>query len=321
MDAKFERAKRRYTSGIGWAALTFLVCFIFWFVFFRPLPGGRLTAVIVANPIVVWSLDSERHTAVIVTILPDTTVEATRGYGRYPLDSLWKFGQMNREDRGLLAETLQDSLGVPIHWYLGGLFMSEQRVDDPTKIISRAISLSSASRFFRGEFRTNIDPLTYMRFLKEFYFGRKSTTTIDLTDPGALDEEQLPDGGRIYTVNARRLDTLLGHLFEEGKIREENLTISIFNTTKTPTLGERVSRFVAHMGGNVVSVGNSKEIVSSMCHIRADRENLKRYTARRIQQELGCLVLTASPGGERTDLSIFIGQEYANRYIPRKTQN
>lgn len=107
-------------------------------------------------------------------------------------------------------------------------------------------------------------------------------------------------------------DKLSASLFGNATVIEERQSISIINGANIPGLGQRLARFVANMGGNVVSVTTGKQ-EASMSAV-ACREK-KTYTCAKLRQLLGFGFMG---GSQETiaDITITIGQDSVKRQLP-----
>lgn len=242
---------------------------------------SRFTVLFYSDPIRVLVWNKGRGESVVVTIPESVVIPAVHGYGKYALSSLWKFGELDPKEESLLALSLSEVLGIPIKWYIG-----------PN--------------------RTNVPfPLLFqMRLIPQ------KATIIDASL--ARREVVLPDNSTQQELDDIELDRILGNVFEVPRVREEAIPIAIYNTTKTPALGTRMARMIAHVGGNVLIVGNSTQTVSPVCVIVGKEETLKMHTAAFLAKELGCDRTIQRVEDNRVELSFFVGEGYAVRFSPQQ---
>lgn len=227
----------------------------------------RFAVVMVTSPVRVWVWDKERGGGVVISIPDDTRIPTV--YGTYPVSSVWKLGELDRKDELLLARSLSEVLGIPIKWYIG-----------PN--------------------RTNVP------FPLLFHIRMTSQKGKIIDASSALREVVLPDGSTQQELDESKFERILGNAFEVKKVREEALPIAVYNTTKTPALGTRMGRMITHLGGNVLVVGNSTQVVSDTCLITGKKETVKMYTAVFLAKELGCSRHVARMEDERVELSVYV---------------
>lgn len=84
----------------------------------------------------------------------------------------------------------------------------------------------------------------------------------------------------------------------------EKISIAIVNGTGVAGLGNRIARLITNIGGNVVSVSTSDNLISDS-EILYSKEN--NYTARRIAQILS-FKINNKDNMDISDVTIFIGK-------------
>jgi len=146
-------------------------------------------------------------------------------------------------------------------------------------------------------------------------------TLIDMAKKNIVEVEELPDGTKQYHILTKEVDVVCKGLFEDEKIREEGLTVALFNTTEMPALGFRTARILSALGMMVVSVGNrtEEEAPISRCQILADKQSLASYTVAQIDRLFNCEKKQAR-SDKRADVEVYIGTEYSGRFVPMQTK-
>lgn len=308
-----EKSGRNIIVILALAAVIFL-----WFSFGRRTNASRFTVAFHSNPVIVWSWDIRKERGVVVSIPDSTLIEAIHGYGKYPISSLWKLGELNQKNAGLLSLSLSEVLGVPVPWYME--LLRESKSTNALGVVREAFSLKNLIAYFSGSYRTNISPRLLFKMVRIVHTLVNSTTvtSIDLSRTPSLRSLELADGTQAYEIDEKALDTLLGNEFEDEKARQEAIPVGVYNTTDTPTLGTRMARAITHLGGNVLLVDNSTNPVTSVCLVSGKEYALKSYTAAFLIREFGCVSEKGQEVSvdERVDLAVFVGQEYAKRFEP-----
>lgn len=284
-----------------WVVVTFFfaIVVLLW-GFLRIKEAPRLTIAFGSDPIILWSTDETSGQSMLFSIPGDTLIDAVGGFGTYEGRSLWKLN--------ILSESLEETFGVAVPWYIGP---SEGEIDGSLQAVKNVFSLSGIVKYLRGVYRTNISPIHFIRILlKAYRMNSGNTKTIDLRGSPALIRLSLPDGSTAQKIDVAGLDSLIGHEFEDERVRRETMAIGVYNTTGTPTLGSRFARKLSHLGALVLLVDNSKAEVLSLCEIRGSAQSLKSYTAQRIRSDLGCVKGVNEMTGDGADLEVFIGSAH-----------
>jgi len=319
-SGRYERIGARYGAwlvrGFG-IIIILLVCLCFFALQTRQLSTFRHTIVLAGTPMHIWSWDIAKNTFVDIQIPADTIIDAVRGYGRYSLEALWKFGSIDRNESFLAVQSLEEVLGLPIAWYIGPSDLALPHESDSRGAATGYFSFQKIVAFFSGKFRTNIPPSLFMQLVWKLLWVRPdSVVTLDLSrlDSGSLVD--LPDGTHVYVLDPDRLDVLFGNTFEDERIRKEARSVGVFNTTSMPTLGNRLARLLGHVGVLVVTVGNDTPMVDR-CVVSGTKDNLQSLTAQFLIALLDCRKWERDEGG-RADIVVRLGSDYRQRFLPSR---
>lgn len=291
---------------------------VFFALFGRPAsPYGRQTIVVVGSPMVVLSWNSQDGTATMVTLPSDVAAEGTHGYGMYSLEAFWRLGQIDKKDGTVLSESLSETLGVPVPWYIGAKNGVSTHDASTPDIVKQTFSLQSVTDFLRGAYRTNMPFSQFVRFAWLFTAAKpQRVLTFDYRSQPDFIAEQvtLPDGSMQWVLDPARLDVRLAHVFEDERIRRESVTVAVLNTTSMPSLGSRAARFLTNIGVSVVSVGNDTP-EADVCTIAGSQAARVSVSAKVIASVFGCIEDAVTPS-DRADLTVRIGKSYTKRFIP-----
>lgn len=318
-NARYARLGDRYGGRLIFLVLFFLVIAFFsgWLWLGRGPTTSRLTVLINADPVWIWSWESRSNRAVLLKIPAAVQLVGVHGYGQYSLEALWKLGQLDKTSGVLLAQSLEEALGVSIPWYIG-----EKKAPIATAdMVGKIFSPQGIGEYLRGAYRTNLPLPVFLGLVNTATRKMRSdrTSIINFSLANVLNVQALPDGSVTQVVDPARVDFILGNLFEDELVRQEGLSIAIYNTTKTPFLGGRLARLLNRMGAVVVTVGNAQGPSIDRCQLVGHKTQLTSVTANLIKQVLHCQSLETSEN-ERADLLLKVGTAYEARFLPLAPQ-
>lgn len=271
----------------------------------------RTNILVGSSPITIWSWDKQDGTFTIVQLSSDIATDVP-GYGRYTLEALWKLGFIDKKAGTVLARGLTDALSLPIHFFIGEKTDSLIAIDDP---IAYGKKLFSPKGLFSFLFRRRVSNMSIGNFASlAWALSRARPDSVHLVDfvvNAPVARENLPDGSTREFIDPERTDVLLKGRFEDERVRRENLTVGVYNTTSIPALGTQAARVLATLGVLVVAVGNSEPKLAA-CRIEGKPAAIRSKTADVIAELLGCRTIE-SENEERVDLAVYLGTDYASR--------
>lgn len=293
------------TSGL------FLVAIIVAILFFQSKPAlGRVNVLVASDPVTVWSWNTRDTTFTVVTMPSDLVITGLHGYGQYSLEALWKLGFIDKKNGFLLSDSVEEAIGVPGMLYIGKKGDSLQPAADPVSFGTNLFSYRTLFSYLTGRLLTNIPFSTFLSMIKSVSSVRPDKIhRMDLTSDIVASSENLPDGSMRNVFDPMKSDVVLEHTFQDDAVRQERYTTTIYNTTSTPALGNRMARLLSHMGVFVLSVSNDTPDVGR-CTVEASVEVLKSETVRTIVGVLGCRPKEKTLDG-RTDIIVRVGSDYA----------
>lgn len=276
----------------------------------------RSTIILATKPILVLSFEPQGDFTVI-SIPEKTYLEVNRGFGSYRLGAVWDLGVMEGLKGELLAETVQEFLGVPIDGWLGSKSDSWLISPKQENFLQEKNELTSWSRLLKPQellnsYRNLETNLTFVDLVR-LWFSAKFTRFdkikfVDLESGSALTTLTLADGTKVFAADQKTVDGLLVDLFKEQKIVQEHLTLEILNGTEKAGLANRLARLITNLGGDVVSVTNSQEKIGR-CQIKGKNQALESYTGQLLAKIYNCVKI-ANQTEARADLQVAIGQDY-----------
>lgn len=254
--------------------------------------NGRSTInlVIKSDQVYAVSFDPGAMKLIILKIPGDTYLNLPDGYGSWPTRSIFALGEREQPPKGagLLKNTLEQTLGVPIDGYV--LLEKDAAALPLEKLITslrqNPFNLISINRYSM----TDLAPVEYLRLLWGIRGVRgENLKLVDLEKSPITDSFLLPDKTRALRLERTRLDTLIQKEFKDDKLTDESLSVAIYNSTKHPQLAEAAARIVINSGGRVIFTGNSEaSYQKSVIFLKAGEQS---YTRLRLAQIFapGCL--------------------------------
>lgn len=299
------------TPGIWQILLIFVgtvtIAVFVWLYSVITMPLPPVVGVVVAeDPVTVHLLQTDSPSVTVVTLDRSMATDAALGYGRYSLEALASLAEIEKEP-ALYPLTVQKALGLPVQWVVWETGSDENT--DSDEVVSTAMSPVMMDVILRK--RKSTIPLPMQIRLVWYFRG------IDVTDvthiraplPVVADEEQLPDGSRIWVFDPQKFDDLLTSELEQSAVRNERLTVSVYNTTAIPGLASHAARLLGHLGVHVVEVDGTESTIDT-CLLTGSQEALASLTAGIIQEYFACDA-GVTWEKDRTDLQLRVGTEYA----------
>jgi hypothetical protein len=267
---------------------------------------SRLNIAIASEKTYLLSLDPVASEIFLVEIPSQTQVEVAFGHGFYPLNSVYKLSQLEKEEGRLLAVTLENNFAVSVKaWaYLPKGISSQEPKAFLNQIIYSAL---------KGKARTNLTFWDFLQLLLANYrIPIYQAGFYELSQLDLLTKTELPDKTQAFTIDKDRLDSFCQNHFPERKIRLENLTIEVINSTPLSGLAERGARLLTNIGFEVVGTSNQEEEINQ-CIISGDSSLKEFYSTRRIEAIFGCRWQT-SQEEKRADLVLILGREFQRQF-------
>lgn len=284
--SSIARLRSRYVSMIAFfSVLITLVLFLIGFSLrvLKDVPF-RQAFVVTANPMRIISWDRQRTAMQIVSIPTDILIDGAFGYGQYSLSALSALDALDHKDGSLLVQSVSQAVGVPIS---GAIFVdsteSEASVLDSLKII---FSWRSIGGRVLGRIGTTISVSDWIHIVLILHtLGTDNVEVLDLSS--AVSDIVRADGVLIRILDPQKVDYILGNSLHDGKMRDENKTITIINTTSIVGIGSSIARIIGRFGIQVVSVGNeSLKIVQ--CELETDKRTKLTKTYLFLKSYFGC---------------------------------
>lgn len=314
VSRRHTRAAPPILLGIAGALVVLILLWLFLPRTARPY--NRQTYILVSDPMIVASWDLNGRTLTLITIPKDVASEGTHGYGMYSLEAFWRLGEIDKKNGTVLAESISEALGIPIDGYIGARTGLLPARADALATVKSVFSLGSSVGVLTGSYRTNIPFQAFFVLAWRVNVLRPDRVSVyDFThNTTAIAQNiELPDNSTQLVLDPARLDSQLTSVFEDESVRQESVTVAVYNTTDMPSLGNRVGRLLTNLGVSVVIVGNDTPEVG-VCTTTGNATALKSKSTEVIIAVLGCRRIVGETS--RADLIIRIGSSYAKRFLP-----
>lgn len=280
---------------------------------FSKVQKGRLAVVLQGSPTMLVSWESERPRFTVFLLSESLQMEAGYGYGWYALDALWKLDTMDQMKGRLYRTSVEEALATPIRWHMETYNGTLSTPGDGIGVLKDTFSfVHLLSLILQGETNIRVWELVYL--WKQFQLlGSDTATVFDFRNNQIAQEELQPDQTVVSRFDKEKYDVLIGNSLEDTKLRQEGVRIALYNTTGIPGIGQRVARFIEHIGGYVVSVGNDEVPYDGTCEVIGSSSALSSRTALFFRTMYDC-VLQEQLEETRADLVVRLGRGLGNRY-------
>lgn len=269
----------------------------------------QINLIINSQPLTLVSLDSEREKPLSILNIPgNTLIETTHGYGAYRAESICDLGKLEKKQAGkFLAESLQEYLGLPIDGYILLPAIKPATVGDKQFVMAAIFNL------LKNKGESNLAAWELIRLWWQIKSVRQDkTTTADLCGNDTCFKEVLVDGSEVLKLNQEKSDKTVSDLFKDSSIRQEDLAISVLNSTQQPGLANLAARLITNIGGRVVQIGE-RETARQTCLVWADKLKSKSYTVRKLIKVFGCNWSKDGFADQRADVILIVSQDYADK--------
>ena len=262
----------------------------------------RINFVINAQDVTLVSFEPVEKTLTFVEIPSNTLMEVTRGYGEYQLGAIEKLGELEKR-KDLTRETLQENLALPVTGIIQNLTSQENKVnsrDNLNDILIKGLT---------GKNKTNLSGWDMVRLWWQIKSVKEADVLIfNLEKRDLLTVKILADRTKVYTLDTPIFDLKMQNLMGIQVVKDENLTLEIFNATKTIGLAEKASRIFTNIGVRVVFLNNAEKEADKTI-IKGNKNLKKTKTVGIIKRLFNCEWQDTSES-ERADLTLIIGNDY-----------
>jgi len=245
---------------------------------------NRVNFVINSYEVVIVSVVQGKE-IVLVDVPEEQKIRLTRGYGDYPISAIFRLGELDHKGLNLLTETIQEYFAVPLQ---GAIILESLRCQKSPKFCLDKILLESLLGKVKTDFSFSDLLILWWRVKRTSWFNFKEV--------------------KIKDLEQKKLDNLLTKIFLDEKVSQENLAISVFNSTDFPGLGNQGARIITNFGGRVISVGNSDLKKNSL--LKSPKEVANSYTVKILKNVFQAKWEEGEVEGGRADIEVYLGEDY-----------
>ena len=263
-----------------------------------------------SNPPAVFSYNPKDQKITLIKIPAETYLEVNRGFGSWQVRAIYELGQSSKIGGNvLLKESLASFLGVPIDGYLEPTGVLETRQAEQILVLMRQSPFNIF--FLLTNLKTDLSLWELIR-LKLALWGVRFDK-VKILDPiklNILDQQQLADGSLALWADPLKIDSMMSD-FADPNIKDEHLSIAVFNATNYPALAQKAKRLITNMGGNVIIIGNAVQ--------RADKTKVlgkPSNTLKRLIQIFGCSncdkidIQDLGLDSSRSEVNLLLGEDF-----------
>lgn len=280
---------------------------------------GTLNLVVKSQDIYVLSFNPVDKSATVLKVPEETYVNLPFGYGSWPMRSVYQLGEAEKPVMGakLLESTIESTFGVPINGYV---------------LLSDTSSLNSEELIEK----LRQDPLALDLLLKSntdlslwqiinFWLGMRGVRFdkvkfVDLAQSSITSWTLLSDKSRVLSIDQVKLDQYLQDKFIDNKLKDEGLTVGIFNSTDHSGLADKAARMVNNIGGQVIFTTNSQVKLSKTVVLGKSSYTLQKMVglfAASCKKTSDCDDNLPNIESSRADVNIILGEDYYMLYNTR----
>lgn len=309
---KTRREKRSYWHKILWLIILTAMVGIFAWLVFRVLSRSiwdgehQINFVIDSQPVFLVSFEPEKETPLnILTLPPEIYIELAHDYGFYRLESVNNLAEYEGRVGGrLLAESLNEYLGIPLEAYISGSNIKLADNKKPPDFILEIIW-----NLLRGHGQTNLSKWDLVRLLWRIRLMRSDKSAlVNLCEGNNCYKEALIDGSEVLKIDLEKTDRVTDDYFKDNLIRQEDLTISVLNQTSSPGLASSTARVITKIGGRVIQIGEEKN-TGIKCIFRVNKRLSKSYTLKRLNKIFSCELQIDDTNGQRADIVLIVSRD------------
>ncbi|MCR4264502.1 MAG: LytR C-terminal domain-containing protein [Candidatus Roizmanbacteria bacterium] len=236
---------------------------------------GRFT-VFDTHSLTLISYPSDMSSVISITIPADVYINVPGGYGYYRVKDVLALSRSERRGDELLIESVSSLMGIPIEAAKNRMSYWDQ------VLVWQLVNNNDLER-----------------------------QNINLGDYPVTVSEKRVDGVEIEKLDSVKIDFYFGELFWERAIRDENITIGIFNASQTPGLANVYARILENIGYRIVDITNWEgDPIGDDCVIRITGlpSLVESISVSRLRSIFDCPVTINQETG-RFDIQVILARE------------
>ncbi len=229
-------------------------------------------------------LEAKESDALILTLTPaKSTVVVSRIPAKTMIDTPW-FGEYQVEKLPLLAdqENEKDVYNRSLSYYFG--------IPIDLAVLNSGLSLDRQNKsFLKGNLGRFFWPPKGITFWRIWRYLLKKDLVWQFFEFEELAEEyHLIDGTEVLKIDPARINRQLGEYFSDPVVKNENLTLSIFNAGRKEGIAGKISVLAGNLGLRVIEVGDTEEKIDGCLIFAAEKEIISSKSVIRLSRVLGC---------------------------------
>lgn len=264
----------------------------------------NINIVIQSDETALLNFNPQEEKISLMSIPKEAYLDVSGGYGQWMLGSIFELGESSEKGLGqtLIKNSLFSLLGIPIDGFIKLPEGEEMDIKSFLELL-RQNPISGIQLFFKAT--SDMTPLELINL--KFGLMKVRFDKINYIDLSSK------------TFDPVKLDSILTD-FEDPKIRNENLSIAVFNATNYPQLAQKAKRIITNLGGNVIIISNYPKEIKNTVILGEESDSLERLK----QIFLTCLTkecdkmspveISSNEASSRAQINIFLGEDFAQAF-------
>lgn len=237
-------------------------------------------------------------------------IDTPYNFGKWPIRSIYELGQAEKLPMG--AKLLKDSIGSVFNVMVDGYIIINDKSTNFPNLIERERGSLLPGIDILSKTQTDLNLPEYLRVWLAIKGVRTDKIkTIDLEKSDLTKWLLLPDGSRVMALDQIKLDQFEEGRFENANIKDEGLSIGIFNATDYPGLAEKAAKIITNMGGRVIFTSNAPDRAEGST-ILAKKSYTTNYLSKMMR--LSNVSDNNSLDTYKSDITIILGEDSFLRY-------
>lgn len=271
--------------------------------------GNLNLAAITPDQLVVVSYQPFPPMLVILKIQPQVYVSLSRGFGDYPVSSIWPLGELEPSGGGeLLKLSTQNFLQIPVQGWARLNFPLGEKTGK-RELLGMIFGLLKGGQ-------TNLNLWDLLRLAKKINaLPGSKIKTYSLDKTRASEIVTLADGSQAFRIQEDYLENLVVDLFSDQAVLGEGYMWEIFNATDKEGLAARVANLVHNIGGEVLVSPITSSIKGGIyCQ---QKEICQSYSAKLLAKTFNLPVISEKIPDSRGEAVIVLDQNYWKFFYER----
>lgn len=273
---------------------------------------SRINLIIDAGDIFFTSFDPKEEKILVVSVPPQTYIEAPYGYGSYPFGAIYNLGEIEKKGGEVLSLSAQEFFAVPIDAWIK-MPPGRLNINDEGSAKRQLVNLFQNFSWLLasdGIIKSNLTILDRSRLWWQIRQVRADkVVSLRLPSVDVMGDSVSSEGSDGKFQNLSKLDNSLSSYLTDQEIREESLKIGILNSTGESGLGNRVGRLINNLGGVVIDIGNQDQQLDH-CLIKTKKENINKKTVQHLRKIFSCKLEENDLLESRVDVIFIVGRDY-----------